>query len=275
VLDVYAPAPAPSAHAAVQPDRIDQGTSAGLTGTGYAAGEKVQVRDGSLVLTTVTADAQGSFAVLIGAQLKPGRHTLTVAGGSSGRSAETILTVAQVTATITLSPTTVRAGATVAVSGDHFLAGEEVGIRLGGSLLQSVHADGKGRFSRVLVHIPRNLRTGRYVLAASGNHSKRSAAAPIRVNEIQTATTTAITLSSSRVRAGQTVVVKGSGFGAGEIVLISLRGAVATAAMSDPHGSFTMSLAVPAKAQAGPATITCSGVKSHKHAQATVLILAA
>ncbi len=259
-------------HATVQPNSVEQGKDATLAGVGFDAGETIQVKEGSVVLTTVTADANGGFSVSIGAKLKVGRHVLTVAGTASGRSAQAALTVsATVAAKLTLSSATSPSGGTITASGDHFQAGEAVSIRLAGSLLLTTRANAKGQFSRVAVHLPRALRAGRYYIGATGNTSKRSATAAI---QIESAQATGIALSTGRVRAGQTVVVSGRGFGTSEIVLVSLRGAVLTAVMSSAQGSFQETITVPAHAPLGSTAIVCTGVKSKKHAQATIVIVA-
>ncbi len=75
---------------------VDAGATIQMTGTGYLAGEQVQILLNSNVIDTPTTDATGAFrnaAVAIPANVVPGAYLVTARGLSSGRTATVSLVV--------------------------------------------------------------------------------------------------------------------------------------------------------------------------------------
>ena len=141
------------------------GSTIALTGTGYAATERVDLTLGSVAVGSAVSDASGSFhavSVVAPASLSAGSFTLTGRGATSGRSATVALSVSS-GARVTISRTTAIAGGLLTVSGAGFSSGEAIAVRVDGTTLRSTVTDSHGGYT-VDVVLPGGLSTGAHTI---------------------------------------------------------------------------------------------------------------
>jgi len=127
---------------------------------------------------------------------------------------------------VTVSPTQIAAGATVAVTGTGFQPSESVVLELattgsGAAVTQlppAVHADANGAFSASSVSIPTSTPAGNYVIIALGLSSNRSAQTPLSV----TAPKATLTVNPTTFAPDDNIQVSGTNFLPGEVVTIAL-----------------------------------------------------
>jgi hypothetical protein len=158
----------------------------------------------------------------------------------------------------------------VAVNGNNFLASEMVLIRFRGSLVQAVQANANGRFSNARFTVPGNAPYGLSTVTITGARSGRSASARLDITPAAAAGPR-IHLSAGTVHHNGVETVTGSGYFAGEIVLIRFRGALVQAVMADRNGNFgRASFHIPVNSPFGKQPITAVGARSGRSARATV-----
>jgi len=193
--------------------------------------------------------------------------------------ATTAVTPTATTATISVTPTSVVAGETVAIIGTGFTAGEAVDLQLvttgtitGTRQLVFVRVDGKGTFAAEKVKVPGSTRTGKYLLRALGLTSLHVASQAIDVQ----APVTTISVSTTTFAPNDVIKVMGSKFGPGEKVTIALATPSGSAslplgqAQADASGAFSVSLHVPFGVQAGMLLLVATGQSTSR--QVTVRV---
>ncbi len=163
-----------------------------LTGSHFQPGETVTVDLVTLSLSTRLATVQvssgGTFSlanVAIPPNTPEGTASLVATGASSHLSAALQLQVGALPASLTLTPTSLLAGATLSLSASGFIPGETIVVQLvGGPLrltLVSAIVGTTGAVSIAKVAIPAVVPAGAYTLVASGQKSGRSASTTLTV----------------------------------------------------------------------------------------------
>jgi hypothetical protein len=198
----------------VNPTSVAAGGTVTITGAGFQAGETVRVQlttnppivqpsnppqFSGPTLTTVTADGSGNFTatnVTIPSDQPPGGFAMGAIGGTSGRAAFAPLTITAAQASVSVNPTSVVVGGTVAITGTGFQPGETVKVQLtsnppvvqpshppqfSGPTLGTTTANTSGSFSLTNVTIPSDQPAGSYAVGAVGGTSGRTAFTPLTV----------------------------------------------------------------------------------------------
>jgi hypothetical protein len=284
---------APPVTLTLSPTSVTAGNPVALTGTGFVPGETVGIQispftpggpihgpsqAAPIALRPVIAGTTGSFsidALTIPATLAGSTYVVTAAGQTSGRTASAQLIVRAAPARPVLSildpshvagqPHTFAPGGLVMVSGNNFPAGAQVLLRLADAnstlALATVTADGRGAFAPVGVTVPAAVTPGSYILQAAVGGSQQ-ASLPVHVVRLSPA----LTLSTAALTPGARVAVSGTGFAAGEQVVLALNGAALAASpstiLADNQGGFTASFTVPGSINSGPNTLTGTGLAS-------------
>ncbi|MDB5077110.1 MAG: hypothetical protein JWO42_3289 [Chloroflexi bacterium] len=217
----------------VKPTTFGPGDTATISGTGFMAGETVQINlstssgTTSLVLGTATATASGAFgpkAVHIPYGVTPGKLQIVVTGLKSNRQAIQAVTVNVTPASVSVSPASAKPAEKVAISGTHFEPGEVVTVDLvalsTSARLAVARAGANGAFTLNSVIIPKNTPEGIVSVVATGLKSHLSATTQIKI----LAVAATLTVAPNPVTAGNTVHLQGTNFIPGETVTIQLTG---------------------------------------------------
>ena len=174
---------------------------------------------------------------------------------------------------IAVNPPVVVPGAQTVVSGSGFQPGEVVLIRINGALQGNVSADSFGNFGGVILTIPVGAAPGGYVVAATGATSGVTTSVGLTVQAVQPKPSASISLSPSSTLAGGQVTVAGTGFAAGESVIVSLNGAIVQSITTDGSGSFRNgSFFVPANLGAGRYAVSAVGASSGRGTSAALTV---
>jgi hypothetical protein len=233
-----------SEHAARPGDAIT------LTGTHFEPGEVVSIDLVTLSTTTrlgtATATATGTFS--LGATMPlntpDGIVSVVASGAKSHLSSTTQISISALPATLSLGSASVKAGATISVSGTGFIPGETISLRLtGGSLtaftLISVVASTSGTFAIATLLIPAYVPSGAFTLSAAGQTSGRSAAHTLAVQAPPPAAPILTIIDASHVAGapfllspGAVVQVAGGSFPPGAKVNLTLAGGPGTFLLS-------------------------------------------
>ncbi len=271
VLTVYAKPALVSPKLYANPSTIVPGGRVTLSGSGFTAGEQMWLRLNNSLVLSFNADGSGSFSRSLPINAGPGTYSLTVTGASSRRVASTTLHVVQpVIAGIGLTPKSAHRGSVVRVSGYNFLAREVVLIRFGNTLVQATTTDGSGRFANAGFTVPGTAAYGNTYVVITGSRSGRSAREALQITPASPAAAH-LKLSSTSLHRGSKVTVSGTGYQAGEIVLIRFRGAVVQAATVDSHGDYNKAtFQVPVNSPYGTFTVTATGARSGRSASVNV-----
>lgn len=285
-----------SVQIAVAPPAVAPGTSFSVTGSGFQGGENVRLFVGTLTATQVTAGADGSFGparVTVPGNAPFQTVTVVAFGASSSRFAHKDLSIQAVTApTATVTPTatptpapptptptrtavpraaviTLNAGQThrgsrVVVSGDHFLAGESVAIRLHGQIVQTTRVDSDADFSNVTFTVPGNAPFGTDFVTATGATSGRVASAKLVVTPgpIKVIVSPSIAVSPSTSQRDKMVVVAGGDFRSGEQVVIRLKNTIVQFTRANREGDIRAAFRVPVHSAIGRLAVKATGMRS-------------
>ncbi len=289
-IQVYHAVPAAAVQLSAAPSTVQAGTSFSVSGSGFVAGEHVYVFLGTATSTQAIASAAGSFgpiSVLIPASTQSGTYTLTAYGVSSARSANTQITVTSNSvaptptpapvpaATLTITPASLNAGGQTVFSGAGFQPGEQILIRVNGTLQGSVTATGTGGFTGYLFSVPAGTVPGNYPVQLSGATSGRSASATLTVILSQPANAS-IAISPLSAMPGSRVTVAGTGFSPGEAVIISFNNQIVQNVTADGAGSFTNgSFNVATTMAPGQYGVAATGASSTRTANAVLTVSAA
>jgi hypothetical protein len=273
-LTVTATSTVSTATLASTPGSGAPGTAVTVSGAGFTGGEAIMVslsrgrgrRFGQQSGTqTFTAASDGTFSGSYTIPSVPaGQYTLLAVEQSSNLQATASLTVTDAagttTGSISLSSTSVVAGQSLVVSGSGFTANASVTVSGIGAPVATI-TSASGTFQTSLT-VPVGTATGTYTIVAQDAFGVRGSAT---LNVTATSNATAsLSLSSTSVVAGQSLVVTGNGFTANASVTVSGIGSPVTTSTS-ATGTFQTSLTVPAGTATGAYTIVAqdtAGVSS-------------
>jgi hypothetical protein len=262
---------------AVLPNNIAPGQSVAVNGTGFTANATVTLTaivplyggGNHTASQNVQTNSVGSFSThfAIPGQAAAGAVTIT-ATGPNGQSKGAI-SIRPVAAHVTLSPTPIRPGSNVTVTGSGYPAGDHVSISVsvklsnGSSrvLTTTATADGHGNFA-TSVAIPGDVAAGSYTAVAKSESTGRAPSTRLLV-----AVAGKIALQPASVSPGGTTTVSGHGFSGGVSVTVSTNVAiygggtktVSTTARTDASGAFAAKLGIPSNAAAGTLTVIAKG----------------
>jgi hypothetical protein len=173
----------------ITPTSTNRGGLVAVSGTGFAASETVTLTISGTpgVAATAKADAKGllpTTGISIPYSLKPGVYTVVATGATSKRTASSMVTVKDLTPSISLSPTSVSPGDTVTATGQGFGRQEQVTLALNGAALSTIPAvitTTNSAFSASF-KVPSSLLRGANTVSAIGNQSRVSAVATLTGN---------------------------------------------------------------------------------------------
>lgn len=260
-------------------------------GAGFVPGASVTVsvtipRRSSTSITVskaVAVNASGAFAAQLSvpAHAIPGTYSVTATGNIAGLKATAQLQVVHLTGQITLSPSSVIPGSSVAVHGAGYVPGDTVQIALyarqtNGSkitLPAVATVDSHGQFTKS-IHVPANIAPGTYYVAAKSVATQRTVSITLTISRLSSS----LVASPSAALPGQTVNVTGGGLGAGVTVTLSasfpLYGGgsrtVSASAQTNSSGQFSTHFTIPTNAAARAVTVTATGPAAHVSGQLQV-----
>ncbi len=178
-------------------------------------------------------------------------------------------------ALVVASPATLTAGGATIVSGSGFLASEDVQILLDGILKGTIQVLPTGAFNTLLLTVPAGTAPGAHTLQAVGVNSRFIAATSITVLAAVPAFSAQLSLNPPTLTSGGQVVINGSGFSAGETVVLRLNGNLITGLVAGPGGTFGgYVLTLPAGTAPGAYSVTATGATSNAQASATLTVKA-
>ena len=160
------------------------GGSAVLTGSGFPAGDKIDVAltvnkvgGGNSTLTAMaTANGRGQFSVVIAIPTSTagGTYTVSARSSSTGRSLSARLTVATLKPSVVVVPASAAApGTPVTLNIFGFPAGVQISLYVGNSKLTTVTANKAGQ-ATTKVTLPTSLATGSYTVTAAGSGGRKA-----------------------------------------------------------------------------------------------------
>ena len=221
-------------------------------GEGFGANASgINITFGNAIVTSTSADAQGSWSVNLVIPPSP-KGTYTIKAAGVGSDLQALFTVA---AGLSINKPQARPGESVTVSGSGFAPNESgITLKLGDKTIATgitANAAGSWNTSFAIPAIPANS----YELSASG---ALTPAGSIQKKTLTLLTHVALTTNSGPP--GSTMAITGKGFGANEQgITVSFDGApILSGIVADSQGAFTSSLVVPA-ATAGRHTIVVTG----------------
>ncbi|MEJ7762908.1 MAG: hypothetical protein WKF80_08970, partial [Thermomicrobiales bacterium] len=216
------PAPTPTAPpagtlgASVAPGTSPVGGAVTVSGTGYGPNEAVRIfldSASSTPIGSATATAAGSFAATVAMPAAVfGGHQVITRGMTTGRTAFASVSVSP---SLARTPTSGPAGTSVAVTVRGFGAAEDVQVRwdsTSGSILGTTRTDAAGT-GVVMIRIP-SASAGWHDYVGTGLRTGARAYGAINV-------TSSMTVSSTSVVPGDTVVASVTGMGAGRQVTMA------------------------------------------------------
>ncbi len=249
---------------------IAAGSTLTLTGKGFVAGEAIQISIPGHALLDVRATAQGTFStpLTLSASQPAGALPITASGLTSHLSGVVTVTVTAA-AKITLSTGSIAAGGAFTVTGSGFGANEAVTLSVANALAKQVTANSQGSFTAsITLGKTDTAATVQVVATGLQTHRVATAALTILGNPAH------LTLSASTIDAGGNFTVTGSGFGANEVVTLSVANAVAKQVTANAQGSFTASILVGKTDTAATVQVVAAGQTTHRVATAALTIMA-
>jgi len=172
-------APKPAAHVKASPTTLHRGGKLRLTGGGFTAKEIVLISYRGKLAATTRADSHGNLSRVsfkIPGNSPYGTSKITLKGARSGRSATVKVRItAKPSIGITVTPTKVRRGGSITITGHGFAGGEIVLIYVHGALLQAPKTNSHGSFGRTRLTVPGGMARGATLVLARGARSGRHA----------------------------------------------------------------------------------------------------
>jgi hypothetical protein len=273
-LTVKTAASAGSVGLSLSPPAALKGAKISASGVGFVPGELVLITINSVVVTSVTADAGGSFVNLgftVPATLGKGPAAVLAFGSTSNRTGSAVLTVLatapRAPARLALTPGATSPNGKVAVTGSGFQAHEIVLIKVDGGFALSPTADATGAFHATYTA---NLDIGSHAVIAQGAVSERTARATLVIGRPVQA---GMHVVPNRSHRGATVEVAGINFLPGETVLVRFRGAIVQSAAASSQGVLNTSFTVPGNTPYGVSNVELQGAVSGRTVQVQVGIL--
>ena len=233
------------------------GTSVTINGAGFAANEtNIMVTfDGSQIGATTRASSTGAWTLTFTIPTAAGGpHSVDASGATTSATSITEQTF-NITAVITLKPTSASPGATVTVTGSGFAA-NETGINLtydSEPIGTSAAASANGTFTTTF-KVPAGS-AGTHTIDASGSSTSTAS-----VPDVTFKVGAGISINKSSGGAGTSVTVTGSGFAANESdIAVTYDGQdVGSKVTANATGSWSSTFVIPAS-PAGAHTISASG----------------
>jgi hypothetical protein len=234
------------------------GTPVTFSGTGFLAGETVNVSLNGAVLGSVVATAKGVITTPAYTLPFGTAAAYTFVGVTSGATQTLSIGLAQFYAGLQLSSYYGTGGSMITASGSGFAPNELVRIQSGTSTLAKGAADAKGNFS-LPVQVP-YVAAGTIMITATGSLSGAAPSTSYTVAQMYNS----VGLGSYAVPAGQAVTITGTGFVPGETVTVtSDRTTGSYSFTADSEGDLNNSgFVLPANLAAGNLTLTVTGQES-------------
>jgi len=174
------PTTATAAALSVTPQKAQPGATTTANGSGFKAGEVVDVSLNGTSVGTPTVNTGGTFSLsFIVPSLAPSDYGVLAKGRDSGLSAATTFTVGPSPAALSFSVPQAAPGTAVLLTGTGFQAGETVAVLFNGAPVGTSTADTSGKIS-VNLTVP-SLAPGQYVAEATGQTSTFTANATFMV----------------------------------------------------------------------------------------------
>jgi hypothetical protein len=250
---------------------VTPGSQMQISAAGFTPGEQVTVTAPGATFT-VNANGSGNVqaSVPVAGNAAPGLQDVYLAGVTSNLLGVGVFTVIGPGPAPTLNTpsTTAAPGVSVPLTGAGFAPGEPVELFLNnGAAAVTTSASGAGTFGPVALPLPGSLSTGSASVLAYGTTSHQFATLSITIAN------PAISLTPSAVSPGSQVAINGTGFAAGEVVLIRFNGAVIGTTNADSLGNFGGFLfTVPSGTAGGSYSVSATGSISAHPANATLTI---
>jgi hypothetical protein len=250
------------------------GTATMVSGNGFAANTPVRIlfngSSGTQLGSPITSDGSGnlpSTSVVI-PSVTAGTYQIFATDG-----ANTATTSFTVPFNLSLSPASGGVGTGVNVSGAGFLANE--GVVIGwdqpGNQVVTGTTNGNGGFSLNFT-VPNGSGGGNHNVFATGQSSHFVVSATFNVGGGGNVGGANLALSPTVGRAGSTVSLNATGFGANEQVNLAVDGGVATSVTSDGNGNFATTLQLSSSLALGAHTISATGTSSGHSASVTFFV---
>ena len=155
---------------------LTPGSTMTVTGSNFAPNVIVTVKFDGNVMLTERSTQTGTFSVFfsIPTSAAIGGHTISAEDGTKTASAAFTLVTQTSQASISLSPTSATAGASVMVSGTGFAPTSAVTIKLDGNMLATTISNSAGSFTAT-VNIPLTAAQGSHTVSATDGTSSSSA----------------------------------------------------------------------------------------------------
>jgi hypothetical protein len=220
------------------------GDAISFSGTGFAPGETINVAHNAITLTTIAANASGSFS---GASTSipisgSGDFVFLFKGNLSGASFPLTVTIAQLFPVVVSDIYYAQPGTTARISGTGFAKGENVRISINSSPVGTTSANSMGNVDSFPVTIPFGTQTA--VVKMTGASTGASGQTSIAIASFYPS----VTPSTYYTAPGSSVNFSGTGFAANESVSILLNGKAAGSATTTSAGSFSATTTIPVSA---------------------------
>ncbi len=175
--------------------------------------------------------------------------------------------------TMVANPSTLTAGGATVLSGSGFAGGEQLQIYFDSILKGTVQVLSTGVFSGLLLTIPAGTAAGAHVVEVLGVSSRLAAQVTLNVLPNGGVPAPTLSLSPSSVTGGGQVVLSGSGFLAGETVVVRLNGNLISSVPASPVGAFSgIVLNIPAGTPNGAYSVSAVGATSNTSASAILTV---
>jgi hypothetical protein len=192
------------------------GTPISFTGSGFLAGETLNVTLNGVTVGTETANSMGNLTSTGTYSLPYGKTAVfVVTGATSGASVTMNIGLAQFYAGLQLSSYYGNGGSVITATGSGFAPNELIQIQSGTTTLEKGSADAKGNFSYA-IQVP-YVAAGKLNITATGSMSGASAATSYSVAQAYNS----VGLGSYAVPAGSAVTITGTGFYANEPITVT------------------------------------------------------
>jgi len=274
----------------LNPKTVQAGSQVTVSGTGFVPASNVSIaiviaRTGAAQLTlskAAQADANGSFKTSFNlpANTAGGTYSVSAIDQLGNVRVTKRLTVQNRNLAVAVSPSTVRPGNTVTIHGTGYQPGAGIAISIPvtlsnlarSTLTTGATANTQGDFA-VALKVPGNVAVGTYTVSATSKASGRTATSHLSVS-----INPQIGVQPGTARPGQTVTVRGEGFGAGAAIVVNasfpLYGggtqATPTHSTTDASGNFSAALVIPRGAASAVVTITATGPDAQRHTSISV-----
>jgi hypothetical protein len=287
-ITVEAPVPAYDPQIAA-PEQARPGDTVEITGTGFAPGENVSIRIDDEEPTVVKADDDGGIRgeIVVPENAVDGDHPVVALGDVSNVEARASLRVSADTTAPKSTSVTLAAGS------DDPVAGETTALH---ATVKPADAAGKVEFveGETVVGsatVTAGSASAEVLIATSGEHTYVARFVPSDPEAYSASESTPLTLDvratpvleaelvlgAKSVVQGGSIEVAGRGFGAGEVVTITLHSDPIRLAevTADGTGAFRATVTVPASAPVGAHTVIAEGADSGLSASGALQVTAA